>query len=538
MAGAALWCAFVLPATTGDAYPFGDGALIELYTLHASQGLWGLGPYSRFGWHHPGPLYFYLCVPFYDLSREHGLALNAAAFAINIAALGVIAWCAVRYAGRAFVLSLLVAFGVLLWRVPALMVSAWNPHVIVLPCAALIVMAAVVASGRLSLLPALVFTGSFLVQTHIALVPCTLAIAGAALIAALWGQWRERAAWRWIAAAAVTGAIVWIPPIVEQLTTADGNLSQLARFFLTPDERFGGITWNTALQVLAFAWTAPFGPRLRLPHGQDLTVDASLVSIGLVITAIVALVMAGRWAAVRGMRVEAWTCRLSALMSIAAFLSIARIRGGLHEHVVWWVAIVGVISVAALAAVLITFLASRFDTAATGAPIAAAGAPAPPRRFPVVSAVPAAAIVMLTIAAASGAARLDRLRLALPIKDPAAGGGSPTEMAFRCTRGFVARTRAQRPLLRVAGTWAETAGLVLQFHKRGYTIRVDPGAVWLYGPMFAPRGDEDLELTVANRDTRDDVGQQPDDCMLLERHGLSIHVRQSSLARDISVVCE
>jgi hypothetical protein len=43
-----------LPAT-------GDYAALELYTRLAAQGRQLLGPYSRFGFHHPGPAYFYAC---------------------------------------------------------------------------------------------------------------------------------------------------------------------------------------------------------------------------------------------------------------------------------------------------------------------------------------------------------------------------------------------------------------------------------------------------------------------------------------------
>src|SRR5258706_2457511 len=45
--------------------PVGDLALIESYTIDASGGKLLVGAYSRFGWNHPGPAYFYLLAPFY-----------------------------------------------------------------------------------------------------------------------------------------------------------------------------------------------------------------------------------------------------------------------------------------------------------------------------------------------------------------------------------------------------------------------------------------------------------------------------------------
>ncbi len=40
-----------------------DIAMIELYTRHAMEGNQFVGMYSRFGWNHPGPAYFYMLAP-------------------------------------------------------------------------------------------------------------------------------------------------------------------------------------------------------------------------------------------------------------------------------------------------------------------------------------------------------------------------------------------------------------------------------------------------------------------------------------------
>ena len=46
-----------------SASPASDFALLELSTDEALRGTQLLGPYSRFGWRHPGPAYFYLQAP-------------------------------------------------------------------------------------------------------------------------------------------------------------------------------------------------------------------------------------------------------------------------------------------------------------------------------------------------------------------------------------------------------------------------------------------------------------------------------------------
>jgi len=64
-----------------------DIAVTELYVELATRGDLLLGPYSRFGWHHPGPLFFYLVAPFYALGGHQAAAMYAVALAINISAL-------------------------------------------------------------------------------------------------------------------------------------------------------------------------------------------------------------------------------------------------------------------------------------------------------------------------------------------------------------------------------------------------------------------------------------------------------------------
>src|SRR5215471_15054113 len=86
-----------------------DIAVIELYTDLASHGRLLLGPYSRFGWHHPGPLYFYLQAPLYAASNRAGAALNVGAVAINVTAFGLLLWTIARQ-GRP-VLAVLVGIG-------------------------------------------------------------------------------------------------------------------------------------------------------------------------------------------------------------------------------------------------------------------------------------------------------------------------------------------------------------------------------------------------------------------------------------------
>ncbi len=128
--------------------PAGDLALIESYTIRAAHGSLLVGPYSRFQWHHPGPLYFYILAPVYRLSGQRSGVLPWIAVAINLAALVAVVELARRSANREMALGMAAALGLYVTRVPGLLASIWNAHVLVLPMIALSMMAAALDSFR------------------------------------------------------------------------------------------------------------------------------------------------------------------------------------------------------------------------------------------------------------------------------------------------------------------------------------------------------------------------------------------------------
>ena len=117
--------------------PVSDTAVIESYTLYASRAQLLVGPYSRYGWHHPGPLYFYLLAPVYALAGSSTPGLSAGALLINVAASVFLAWVMVRSNGGWLAVLVTTTMTVYVWRAAPLLVSPWNPHVVVLPLAAL-----------------------------------------------------------------------------------------------------------------------------------------------------------------------------------------------------------------------------------------------------------------------------------------------------------------------------------------------------------------------------------------------------------------
>src|SRR6185436_4168126 len=100
-----------------------DGAILEISTIEALKGRQLLGPYSRFGWNHPGPLYFYLQAPWYLASGSHTAGMQAGALAINLVAIGVVALVCARRLRPAMGASIALMMAVYVIRVPDLLVS-------------------------------------------------------------------------------------------------------------------------------------------------------------------------------------------------------------------------------------------------------------------------------------------------------------------------------------------------------------------------------------------------------------------------------
>ena len=125
----------------------GDYAGLELGARLAWHGKILLGPYSRFGFSHPGPLYFYLLAPAVELAGNASTGLYAGACTMNIMAAALTAFTMRLHSTRAHALAatlVLIAWLAAFGNACAL---PWNPLVVVLPLLAFLVLAATFACG-------------------------------------------------------------------------------------------------------------------------------------------------------------------------------------------------------------------------------------------------------------------------------------------------------------------------------------------------------------------------------------------------------
>lgn len=224
----------------------GDDAANALQILRAKHGVETLGNYSRFGFHHPGPAFFYVYalgeIVFRDLLRVVASPGQAHVFAgvllqsfFFAAAFRVIA--SHRQSVRLVLLA--AAVGLVHFRLAErAFLSTWPPHQLLMPFLCLIVAASSVAVGRLRDLPLLVLASGFLIHGHIS-QPLFVGSIWLATGALFWHRTRATRARRsrfadlrpiWISVG--IAAVFAVPLLVELARGRSGNFAPIVSHLL------------------------------------------------------------------------------------------------------------------------------------------------------------------------------------------------------------------------------------------------------------------------------------------------------------------
>src|SRR6476646_4578558 len=234
-----------------------DIAVSELYVELATKGQLLVGPYSRFGWHHPGPLYFYLVAPFYALAGHQAAAMYAVALALNLAALVVIAWVLARETSVRTTVTTIAVLVFFAWRVPRFLASPWTAHVPILASLAFLVVSAAVGTGRRRLLALMLVFGS--------LAPVVVIVSAGVVATLVFARRAEVSPWPAINAAAWVLALLWLAPVTEALAHGGGNLAALWRVF--GSEPGAGHSLREAIEYGSYGLMGIVRPDLELPWG-------------------------------------------------------------------------------------------------------------------------------------------------------------------------------------------------------------------------------------------------------------------------------
>ncbi len=517
LAGALVILVLAAAAYAGAAPPFvatGDLAVIESYTLQATRGLAYLGPYSRYAWNHPGPLYFYCLAPVYAISGHQTAALFTVAGIINAAAFAAAVWVALRRAAGAGVAIALIGT-LFIVRVGDSLTTGWNPHVLALPTMVWLVVAAALASGVARMLPWVALTASFLVQTHVGTVPAVFVVSTLA-VAAFLAVLRNRTgspvpeAARYGLYAAALVAVVWLPPVLEQLRGAPGNVTELWQFFVLDDHPGQPLTisFSTWAGLLGGVFSQDFG----VTWSGTMRLGARPWTPWWAVAQVMLVALFAARSFRRGDRFRASLGMLLAAVSIAALWSITRIAGELVLHAVFWVSAIGAMNAAYV-------LDGAFAVVPRALSSSIRAFRVSPARRRAVATLTCAALCVVAIGytVQQLRIRIERLNRPSAIEELTALRLWQTVDAHRLEHGL------GKPLIAIQHpTWPVAAGVIVQLQKLDMPFALEVAWLPMFTDAFAARGDETSTITFARPDLRQTLLADPAQQEIAQRDGIHI----------------
>ncbi len=465
--------------THGGAYSnWGDVAANELSVQNAAHLHQTLGPYDRFGWNHPGPIFFYLLAIPYVLMDWNGAALSVGAGLINLAAaIGIVGLVARRAGGKAALGTAAVVCAFESALNPPNITNSWGPEVIILPAALFFVLCADLAAGAVWSLAGAVAVGSFLAQTEVG-TGSALAVGLLLAVVARGAAWLKAGTLRWslrsslwpALTAVIIGAVLWAPPIWQQLTNNPGNLGVLANTFLHTHRQHRPAA---AVSALAAGIVDPMSGLIGNPSPGHPDVALALFLIGSGALAVVCW-WRRQWLAVAlagGIPLVAGVC----------VLSFERVEGPIYAYLIWWT---GALTACGWIALIICITA-----------------PARPLVRVVRWGVGARLLGAFTLA---GCAIFSGWRLSEAASDFKSGGGYVKVIQASDAVERMLPRSADRVLVCVmsSAAWPESAGVVADLRKARRDARVNKYWLIVFGRELAPSGREQVAVFLDNATSR------------------------------------
>lgn len=279
---------------------------------------------------HPGPLGFYALAPVYRLAGSTPWALQVATVMLHLAAVGTALWIGRRRGGmRVAALAAAVLAGLLRFYGASVLTEPWNPYLPMLWWVVFVLAVWSVLEDDLPLLPLAVISGSLCAQTHVSYVGLVGGLGGCAVAITLIRAARRRRhvtparrTSAWLASSAAIGAVLWVPPVLDELKGGTGNLSVLVDHFTDSSTDTIGLRRGIDLVLVNLdPW------RLLLGHAEAKVVtDPASWPVG-------SLLLVAAWIAsiVVAWRFSQWSIlRLDAVLGIAlgfGALAASRING-------------------------------------------------------------------------------------------------------------------------------------------------------------------------------------------------------------------
>jgi hypothetical protein len=261
--------------------------------------------------------------------------------------------------------------------------------------------------------------------------------------------------------------LLWLPPLVEQLTGHRGNVSRLVAFVSA--SRGSRAPASRSIDLFAHTYMILFSSGMHMPTGGPApSAAAPLAVIGATAT-LIAVIAAAAVARVGRHAFLSAFCLLSAVASLVALASVFFIRGEAADYMVLWIGVIGALSVAATVSVLV-------------APVRLSL-----RAQKILSAI-AWTIAALLVGVSS-------VRLAAWQR--AAGREREPLRLYDAIASDMTNLHARRAVIRhTASSWEQVVGVVLTGEKRGSHLSVSDDMTRVTGTAYRSRGDEDVEFTI------------------------------------------
>jgi hypothetical protein len=232
-------------------YPLLDWAQTEIRVRDVASshppliGLAGrIGPFGALGGSHPGPISFYGLWPVWALLGGSSFGLLAGDVVFDFVCIGLALWIAYRRGGLGMALAIGLVLSVLTRAYGAFMLtSPWNPYMPVLWWFVFLLAAWSLLLDDFVMLPVAVLVGTFCMQTHISYLGLVGGL-GAILVVIIGVKAylrrgdadARRQLWKWGLIAIVLGAVLWAPPVLDQITHHPGNLTTIREHFSNPPD--------------------------------------------------------------------------------------------------------------------------------------------------------------------------------------------------------------------------------------------------------------------------------------------------------------
>jgi hypothetical protein len=495
VAGPLLLAGLMIAIARPDVVLDGDSALNEMALMRSADFAQLIGNYSRFGWNHPGPSWYYAMDPVY-------LGLGARSWSFYVAVLTFHA-----VVGSLIVMSTwhrggpllaLITSGLLLVYMRAVgeetFRDLWPPFLPILPIVLFFLLGAAGAAGSPSAMVGAFLAGSFAVQTHVSTAPVVVsvlaAMAGIRIGRSLLfgGSAGTIPRHRWTLALTVGGLfllmLMWSPVVIEELTGRPGNLTKLWWFFTAPHEqhpyREGLSALGRQLQVYPFGQLPGLGEAnfSTLPPGRVAAIAAFGTAAGGLVVGAIRLH-------------DRFLQALAVLLIVAApvtVLGISRIVGPMYSYIFIWATAYPLLLAIGWAALFVRAHPWTFW-----------------RRPAATYVLPAAALGLTVAVVALAAGRFESLQ---QLRSPAAQqADSDTRAVLGMLDGALGTESPQPLLMKVVDhdKWPVAAGAALALTKRAWTVNVSEGWVFMFGERSRSTGAESLELVVASSQSADRI---------------------------------